>query len=552
MSRTSAESGELAAQTLGGGGALEKNGFHQAGTAASVPQPQARRPSPFRTLILPVVVAAVCGTGAFIASNFYMTRWFTSATTLWFPATGNQGAGGVLQSLIGGGAADPTGSIPIANGLYNSPRFGSGPNTAMTALDSGRAKGEVMEKLHLAQRWHLSPGKAAERFNKNTSYGVDKDGLLAIQATDTDPHLAYQIVTTYVQAMQDFSTQLSTSFAHKNLVAVREHYAEAHAALLRQENELVALQTKTARKMPLGSAATTAYVDLVNQKTAMQTELNATNAAIGAQIQTARKTYGGSLNLPTSVPFANSTIQDVRKAEADFARVSAIYGPEYPGYREAQDAVTQARARANAELKRQLSATTQFISPEMSGLYIKQRTEQSQLDSLSAAADSRKTDMLSLPAAQMREDELKRQIGLSTSLDSMLDQAVTQAELAEKRDVPTFTVIDGAGVPDTPVLPRVPFMTALATVAGFLVAMAFQISRSVLRQTNGLTDFGHITEQYFGGQILETPEARRSFEAPASHTRLDQSRKPLPDVIPQRLEAERPERAGVPEEDAAV
>ena len=446
MSRTSGKSGELAAQTQSSDGSLEKNGFHQAGVAASVPQPQTRRPSPFSTLILPVVVAAVCGTGAFVASSYYMTRWYSTSTTLWFPATGNQGAGGILQSLIGGGAADPTGSVPILGGVYNSPNFGSGPNTAMTALDSGHAKGEVMQKLHLAQRWHLSPGKAAERFNKNTSYGVDKDGLLAIQATDTDPHLAYQIVTTYVQAMQDFSTQLSTSFAHKNLVAVRERYADVHATLLRQEKELAALQTQTARTMPLGGAATNAYVDLMSQRTAAQTALDATNAEIKAQIETARKTYGGNLDLPTSVPFANSTIQDVRKAEADFARISAIYGPEYPGYREAQDAVTQARARANAELKRQLSATTQFISPEMSGLYIKRATEQSQLDSLTAASDARKTDMLSLPAAQMREDDLKRQVSQSNLLDSTLNQAVAQAELVEKRDVPTFTVIDGAGV----------------------------------------------------------------------------------------------------------
>ena len=95
-------------------------------------------------------------------------------------------------------------------------------------------------------------------------------------------------------------------------------------------------------------------------------------------------------------------------------------------------------------------------------------------------------------------------------------------------------------------------MTALATVAGFLVAVAFQISRSVLRQTNGLTEFGHITEQYFGGQILETPKPRRSFEASAFQTRLDQNRQSLPDLRPQKLEADLPEHAGIQEEDASV
>ena len=90
---------------------LDKNGYRRYdGDAAR----RGRAPPPALARLAaagpPFLVAAVCGTGAFVVSNFYMTPWYTTAETIWFPGTGNQGNG--ILSLIGGASADPIGQRP--------------------------------------------------------------------------------------------------------------------------------------------------------------------------------------------------------------------------------------------------------------------------------------------------------------------------------------------------------------------------------------------------------------------------------------------------------
>jgi uncharacterized protein involved in exopolysaccharide biosynthesis len=517
MARTPTEmdrpGGDLAPQSQGGS-ALDRNGFY---TASGLPsRAPIHRPNPLRGLILPLVVAIVCGAGAFVVSNFYMTRWYTSSTTILFPATASQS--GLLNSLLGNSAGGPA-TIPII-GPYTTPQYGTDANSAILVLDSGRTKGEVMNSLHLAQRWHLTPDQAAARFNKNVTFLVDKDGLLMLQASDTNPHLAQKIVNTYVKALRDVSTQLSTETAHDNVVALSQKYEAAQEKLARHENDLVALQERMARTMPLGMTVTVSYADLVNQETAAQTDLSATNAEIAAQIQTAKKTYGSNLNLPTSVAFSNSTIQELDKARADFATVSAEYGPAYPGYREAQDRVTQAEQQAKTELQRQYAAVTQFITPDMTALYVKRQSLQARLDNLRQVAAERRTAMVSLPDAQRREADLNHQIALDNITDTTLAQAVTQAELIEKRDVPMFTIMDAAGVPGEPSLPRVGYTTALAAIAGFLLTLAWLAARAHLGQPTSQEQMRRWTDAY---GLTERDAVPQALSAEASATLPERS-----------------------------
>ncbi len=548
MPGTSQKTGELAPHA--DDQPLDRNGYRSYESLPPMGRTPRKRAAVWPRLVLPFVVAAVCGTGAFVVSNFYMTKWYTTGESIWFPGTGSQGNG--ILSLIGGASADSSGSVPILGGLYSSPQFGSGTNTAITALDSGRCKAKVMTKLDLARRWHLPPDQAGDRFNKNVTYGIDKNGLLTVQANDTDPRTAQQIVVAYVQAMREVSTELSISFAHRNLVAVRQKYESANAQLMEQESELVALQRRTAKALPLGSASNGAYVDLVNERTATQIDLNTTLAEIAAQQQNAKSAYSSGLSLPLSVPFAQDTMARLRKAESDFAQVKSVYGPDYPGYREAQDRLTQAQADAKSEMQRQLSATQKGITPDLSALYVKQASLQARLDALNQATAAREADVLSLPQAQMREADLAREVGINTDLVKTLAQGVQQAELAEQRDVPTFEVVDGAGVPGQPSLPRVGFTTALAAVAGFLLTLSWLAASTLLRQPASMAQIRRWSDAYGltdgeEEELLEglpaaalsdhraaqlpasdIPDERARQEAPARLTTEEQNGKRLP------------------------
>lgn len=496
------------------------NGYHRPEAAPAA----RRRPHWWLGLALPLLVGAACGGGANYYCKHSATRWYVSGTTIWFPATGNQGASGIISSLVGGASADPSGSVPVLGGLYASPQFGTGPNTAMTALASGRCQGKVIQRLNLPARWHLPPDKAAERFTKNVAYSVDRNGLLAITAMDTDPALAMKIVNTYVQSMKEVSTELSMAQARAITQAVTQKYQRQKARLLNQEASLVALRRGQVERLPLGATASASYADLVSQRTKTKIDLQQTDAQIRSLQQQARRTYGNGLGLSTSVPFAQETTASLRKAERDFAIVRGTYGPDNPNYQEAELRVQQAQAQLRDEMRRQLSAVQQGITPDLASLLTKQRSTRAQLDGLSQAIVTLKSNVLSLPEAQMREAQITNDVKNQEALVNTLESARLQAELAQQRAVPTFQTVDPAGVPDMPVLPRVTFTTVLAALAGLLLALAAQVAVAVTRRPALAAGLRRWADRYalvdeVGSPVLESGGATRALpraEAPAA------------------------------------
>jgi hypothetical protein len=97
---------------------------------------------------------------------------------------------------------------------------------------------------------------------------------------------------------------------------------------------------------------------------------------------------------------------------------------------------------------------------------------------------------------------------------------VTQAELIEKRDVPMFTIMDAAGVPGEPSLPRVGYTTALAAIAGFLLTLAWLAARAHLGQPTSQEQMRRWTDAY---GLTERDAVPQALSAEASATLPERS-----------------------------
>lgn len=509
----------------------ERNGHQPAEPGRnghSTPTP--RRRSPWWVgLVLPTLVGAACGGGAYVVSTHYMRPWYSSATTLWFPSSGGGGVGNVLSSLVGGSpATDGAGNVGVLGNLYTAPQFGGGPSTAMAAMATGRVQGEVMTKLNLPAHWHLSPKDASIRLNKNINYGLDRNGFLSIQATDTDPFFAAKMVNAYVAAMKDVSTEMNVDYTRKVRRQLERTYRNQRAQLERQTATLVALQTGTIQRLPLGPGAASAYQDLAARKITMQMELNATNTEIKRRIATARKTYGAGTNLPTSVAFAQETLSRLRKAESEYHVAAETYGPDNPKLQEAQVELNEARAQAQAEAQRQMTAVGQGLTSTMSELYVKQATDQVGLADIGRNMASIKATAMSMPAIKAREEQLTADVKNGRVLLDTLQAALKQAQWAEeRRAVPTFTVIDAAGPSPDPVAPRPLFTTVFATIAGFLLTAAFLLARSIMRQPVLVDGMRRWSERYIVMDPLDMDDEPRVLGEDARRPLAGETRRAL-------------------------
>lgn len=490
--------------------ALDKNGYgHGAGPAPAAPRRRVRLPG----FLLPVAAAVVCGASAFIICDNFVTPWYSSATTLYFPAAGNQGASGFISSLLGGAGTDSSGSVPILGGIYNVPLVGSGPGTAIMALASGRCQGQVASSLHLDQKWHMTPDKVAARLTKNVTYGIDKNGLLSIQANDTDPKMAQRLVNAYVLAMQDVSKQLSLAQSHSIRVALQAKLLTRQHTLHQEQDSLVNLETHIAANLPLGPGVATVYSDLDSQRRTTQIDLKTTQAEIAQRDKTAQAAQG--VSLPEQMPYAQQSRLRLRDLQAKLATAKATLGPDNSQLQDLQIQTQQAQDQYTAELGRELTVVKKGIAPDMATLYVERASLQAKLDGIQKALSPLHSALLALPDAQMQQQRLTSDIARDEKLVDELAMSAQQAEIAEQRDVPTFQTVDAASVPDKPSLPRIGFTTALAAVAGFLLALAWQVAGVLLRQPVTQSTMRRWTDAY---GLTENDERYRlpGDEAPAA------------------------------------
>lgn len=509
MAQNHRESSDLATHP-GDENHLEKNGLNNHGglAAAAYPSPAPRRRAWLRGLLLPIVAAIVCGGGAYIVCSNYVTPWYRSATTLYFPVTGNQGNSDVINSLLGGGSADSTGSIPLLGGIYNVPFVGSGPSTAIMALSSNRCQSIVVSRLNLPKRWNMKPDKVSARLLKNVSYGVDKNGLLSIQALDTSAATARELVNAYVAAMKDVSQELTLAQSHDVVLALQKHLDHQNQALHREEDMLVNLEVISANKVPLGPDTTTAYGDLAAQRRTATIDLKTMQAEIDQRMRTVKEAQ--NVSLPTQMPYAQAARTRLRDLQAKLATAKATLGPDNTALQDLEIQTSQALAEYNAELKREINVVKKGIAPDMADLYAKRASLQAKLDGINQAISPLRSAVMSLPEQKMQQDRLTADVARDEKLVDLLAAAVTQAQIAERRNVPTFQVVDAAVVAGRPVIPRIIYTTALAAIAGFLLALAWQVARILMRQPTTQSTMRRWANAY--GLSEEEPAAKLSDE----------------------------------------
>ena len=530
-------------------GLPEKNGNGRL-VRESPPAPVARRAPLWRGLVLPVLVGAVCGGGAYYVSKHYVKPVYSTGTTLLFSSPSGGGMGGLLSGLTGGGG-DTGGSVPLLPGIgiYSAPQFGSTPGSAMSIMATSQFQTRIVTRLNLPAQWHVAPGEAYGRLNKSLTYGVDRNGFLGIQASDPNPVMAAKLVNASVQALLDTTRQMNTARTGKVRAQLQRTLDNRSRQLSLQNAQLGALQAGNIRLYPLGMGTSTTYQALVTDKMATQEDLNATTTQLQKQIQTARRTYSAGAGLPTSVAFAGDTLVRLRNAESAFRTAQNTLGPDNPDYQRAELALTQARAEFKEEAKRQSTAVNTGLATNIADLEQKQATLQGKLDYINRTIAPIKDAMQSLPAAKIREDQLTADVAISRNLVNQLKIALQTAQLADgSQSLPPFTVVDPAGVPSSPIAPRPLFTMVFAAIAGFLLAAAFQVARAVLRQPALAGEMRRWSERYVVMDPYDDADPPALEDGPRQSLPGDAPRRALAGDAPAALETDRAHSAEVEHE----
>lgn len=461
-------------------------------TTAPVHTPDVFAGSKFRgykrlLIIVPLLTALVAGIVAFVIVSA-LPKQYRAEATLIFPSSGDSGAGSLISAINGlsqTGSIDSGGSVGLLGGLLSSPQVGNGPNTSIAVLSSLNCRTRVANICDLTDYWHTTMPNAVKRMNDIANFGIDKQGLLAIEVVDSNPVKAAQVTDAYLTVLKELDTELSLNPSRRNRIFIDARLKEFRTRVNAEEDLLANLQRKKTETLTESAAAPvliTSFSELEQQLNTATINLAAVDARIDWNNHVADLTAKSGTNLPTTVTFAQVPREQLRQLESQLAVATATLGPDNPQLKYLKIQTNAARRQTQLEIQREVNALQSGIAPETTALYATKLGLEAQKDGIENALTVVQSRLEQIPRSTMEEERLTTTIKTNATIVALLAEEDEKARLAEQRDATTFEVVDAATPPTEPFGPRRGYITAFAMVAGLLLGLAWLAARSVLSQ----------------------------------------------------------------------
>jgi uncharacterized protein involved in exopolysaccharide biosynthesis len=373
-------------------------------------------------------------------------------------AMGGSGAGGGLQSLLGGGP--------------NILRVNEGILKSTTVMDF------VVESTGLQKRIIES--------NRQIR-GDQTSNILTISYEAGSPEEAVKVVQLHIDALRTENDRLNVQAASSDEKVLAESLAENSLKLDRAQQELTDFlkQAQTVPEVITGGSGDSTSVLVVpgsyaQQLQQAQVELNATNAQISRLLSTLRTTARLSESLPTDIPAIQKWRQRLIELEYDLNVKRITLGPEAQEVQRVQDQIAITRKQLDDEARRYVQAVdADAVDSPLVGLYGKQVALQSTVQALSRL-------VAVAPEEANQLQSILREVGSLSAIVNRLRAQLETARLLGATDPTRWQVLDEPQADPEPTNKRVVRTTATWFGVGFILGLLLASLR--VRTINGNGD----------------------------------------------------------------
>jgi uncharacterized protein involved in exopolysaccharide biosynthesis len=168
-----------------------------------------------------------------IGVSFVIPRWYKAKATLLPPEENARSS--VLTSLLT--------NIPLAG--LTIPGATTSADLFVAILGSRTVAEGVIQKLDLMEIYDSKNLEEAIRtLHEHSDIGITKEGIIAIEVEEKDPHLAARVANSYIDELDRVNQETSISQAKNKRLFVEGRLEETQIELARAENELRQFQEK--------------------------------------------------------------------------------------------------------------------------------------------------------------------------------------------------------------------------------------------------------------------------------------------------------------------
>jgi capsular exopolysaccharide synthesis family protein len=295
----------------------------------------------------------------------------------------------------------------------------------------------------------------------------DRTNLLGVTLRDKDPERAARTLNVLLEEFVATAAELKKRSLVENAGILGEQLDYAYRELQAAEVEYETFRVSTIT-LPSEGTAVVAGVELTRDPVfssyfEQRVELDRTRRDLSSLDRFLRNDAGrsGDLNVLWGIPAVETYGDELRSALSDYASkeaawrsMLAVYTAEHPSVRESKQVLDLMR--------------TQVVLPLIHTLAGQLREREQDIE---RRLGSTAQELRQIPQRTIEEMRLRRNVDVRENLYTLLKNRFEEARLAEASSLPDVSVLDQAAAPQNPTRNTAPRVIAMATAAGFGLAI---------------------------------------------------------------------------------
>ncbi len=384
--------------------------------------------------------------------------------------------------------------------------------TQVDIVQSDRVASRVVRNLNLSQnpqiraQWMDSTkGEGdfdfwlAETFQRSLDVRPSRSsGVVSITYRAPDARFAGALANAFAKAYLEVALELRvdparqyTAFFDKRSKEAREmlEQAQAKATAFQRENSLLA----TDERLDIETAR-------LNELSTQLVLLQGLSSESGIRQTQAQSSGADKMQEVLANPLIGSLKADLSRAEARQKELGARFGDSHPQMVEARASIDELKAKIDAETRRVVGGVG------VSNTISKQRETE-----IRASLDAQRAKVLKLKAIRDESNVLQREAENAQLAYQQVVARMNQTSLESQSNQTNISLLSEARIPNQPSAPRILLNTALASILGFVLAIAAALGvESVDRRVRLPADIVDAVGLPIIGSIVK-PRARRWF-----------------------------------------
>lgn len=430
-----------------------------------------------RTILLTTLALLVLA-GVVLA---VMPRTYMGEVTLIFPSQ----QGGLASQLL------QMSNLPALSGGFN---YG-GLETCTTVLKSRKISDEVLDDLHLAERYGITRKRMMGALSVTSmkagsslkvTFGVPTSWLRGhIHGADLNQEtaqIAADVANAYVRKLRIYYYSNSLCAGQKNCEFIGEQIERAKSKLTVSEDRLEKFQKENPTlAAPENSSV---YASHALDLSAQQVENRIALADLSSQAEQARRTWkaraphGVSPSSLVDNPVVLGLQDQLSKLEVRRATLLEDFTEKHPSVVEVTQEISKTRSKINSEVGRVVAGEVTNLHPaqqellkQLVQLEIGLRGAQAKEAAFATALAASNKKLEILPAKELTYMRLLRDTKTNETVYTTLLAEQAKAQINRDKDASGFVVLDHAESEDRPAKPKIKLTLAASLIMGLILGI---------------------------------------------------------------------------------